>query len=71
MRPCKEIIDSVDCGWVSDDSVDGMAEVLKQLLSTSQGERRAKGERGRQAVLSSYNWNTDGQRMLDALTSVA
>ena len=71
MRPCKEIIDSVGCGWESDDSVDGMAQALKQLLSTSQEERRAKGERGRQAVLSSYNWNTDGQRMLDALTSIA
>ncbi len=71
MRPCTEIIDSVGCGWVSGDSVDGMAAVLKQLLSTSQEERRQKGERGRQAVLSSYNWNTDGRRMLDALASVA
>jgi len=71
MRPCTEIIDSVGCGWVSDDSVDGMAAVLKQLLVTSQEERHAKGERGRQAVLSSYNWNTDGRRMLDALASVA
>jgi hypothetical protein len=51
--------------------VDGMAAVLKQLLGTSQEERQAKGERGRQAVLSSYNWNTDGRRMLDALASVA
>ena len=71
MRPCTEIIDSVGCGWVSDDSVDGMAAVLKQLLCTSQEERQAKGERGRQAVLSSYNWNTDGRRMLDALASGA
>jgi glycosyltransferase involved in cell wall biosynthesis len=71
MRPCKEIIDSVGCGWVSDDSVDGMVAVLKQLVSTSQEELHAKGERGRQAVLSSYNWNTDGRRMLDALANAA
>jgi glycosyltransferase involved in cell wall biosynthesis len=71
MRPCTEIIDSVGCGWVSDDSVDGMAAVLKQLLVTSKEERHAKGERGRRAVLSSYNWNTDGRRMLDALASAA
>lgn len=71
MRPCKEIIDSVGCGWISDDSVDGMAAVLKQLLSTPPEERYAKGERGRQAVLNSYNWNADGQRMLDALVSLA
>jgi len=71
MRPCQKIVDSVGCGWVSDDSVDGMAAVLKQLLSSSQEERQVKGERGRQAVLSSYNWNTDGQRMLDALASMA
>jgi glycosyltransferase involved in cell wall biosynthesis len=71
MRPCQEIIDSVGCGWVSDDSVDGMAAVLKQLLNSSQEERHAKGERGRQAVLCSYNWNTDSRRMLDALANVA
>jgi glycosyltransferase involved in cell wall biosynthesis len=70
MRPCKEIIDSVNCGWVSDDSVDDMAAVLKELLSTSPEERHAKGERGRQAVLNSYNWNTDGQKMLEALASL-
>ena len=70
MSPCKDIIDSVGCGWVSDDSVDGMVAVLKQLLGTSREERQAKGERGRQAVLSTYNWNTDGRRMLDALANV-
>jgi glycosyltransferase involved in cell wall biosynthesis len=71
MRPCQEIIDSVGCGWISDDSVDGMAAALKQLVSTSREELHQKGERGRQAVLSSYNWNTDGRRMLDALASAA
>jgi glycosyltransferase involved in cell wall biosynthesis len=71
MRPCREIIEGADCGWVSEDSVDGMTAVLRHLLSTSQEERHAKGERGRQAVHSSYNWNVDGRRMLDALASSA
>jgi glycosyltransferase involved in cell wall biosynthesis len=71
MRPCTEIIDPVGCGWVSDDSVEGMAAVLVQLLRTSPEEREEMGERGRQAVLSSYNWNTDGQKMLDALGNLA
>jgi glycosyltransferase involved in cell wall biosynthesis len=71
MKPCQRIIDTVGCGWVSDDTVDGMAAVLHTLVGTSPEERRAKGERGRQAVLSSYNWDTDSQRMLDALASFA
>ena len=69
MRPCQEIIECAKCGWVSEDTVDGMAVVLRHLLSTSEGERHAKGERGRHAVHSSYNWNVDSRRMLDALAS--
>jgi glycosyltransferase involved in cell wall biosynthesis len=71
MRPCREIIEAADCGWVSEDSVDGMAAALRQLLSTTEEERHSKGERGRQAVHSSYNWNVDSRRMLDALSSLA
>jgi glycosyltransferase involved in cell wall biosynthesis len=71
MKPCQEIIDTVDCGWVSDDTVDGMVAALYTLLGSSCDDRRAKGERGRQAVVSSYNWRADSQRMLEALASFA
>jgi glycosyltransferase involved in cell wall biosynthesis len=70
MRPCLEVIETVDCGWVSDDTVDGMAAVLRTLVSTSREDYRAKGERGRQAVLKSYNWEVDTQRMLEVLASL-
>ena len=71
MRPCQEIIDTVGCGWVSDDTVDGMTAALYTLLGSSCEDRRAKGERGRQAVVKFYNWRADSQRMLEALATFA
>jgi glycosyltransferase involved in cell wall biosynthesis len=71
MKPCEEIIDLVGCGWVSDDTVDGMAAVLHTLISTSSEDCHARGERGRRAVLNSYNWHVDSQRMLDAVARLS
>jgi glycosyltransferase involved in cell wall biosynthesis len=70
MRPCQEIIEQVECGWVSGDDAESMAQTLKVILATPASERIAMGERGRMAVQERYNWGVDSRRMIKALENL-
>ena len=60
-----EIVIEVQCGILVDPSQpEAIAEALQWLLEHPT-EAQAMGKRGRQAVLQTYNWNSQAQLLLD------
>lgn len=68
-KPAARIVRSADCGAVFDggDSRD-FAESIRALLDP--GVRERLGRNGRQAVLSQYNWDVDGSRLLSTVSAI-
>jgi glycosyltransferase involved in cell wall biosynthesis len=61
----REIVTEVQCGILVDPSQPkAIAEALQWLLEHPT-EAQAMGNRGRQAILQTYNWNSQAQLLLD------
>jgi glycosyltransferase involved in cell wall biosynthesis len=69
LDPVQRIVERVRCGAVfqSGDEED-LASVLVRL--SAEGSAEEMGERGRQAVLSDYNWQVDAKRLRDLLHGI-
>jgi glycosyltransferase involved in cell wall biosynthesis len=66
-----EIVQEVQCGiLVEPGQPEALAEALQWLLEHPR-EAQAMGNRGRQAVLQTYNWNPQAQLLLDLYRRVA
>ena len=63
--PWREL-ETYDCGWWVDPTLDAIKEALSTALRQSDGERDAMGERGRKLVESSYTWRAVGRKMTQA-----
>ena len=50
-----EELNTFQCGWWRDNSVESLCECIKEAQSLSSNELRAMGERGKQLILSSYS----------------
>ena len=50
-----EELNTLQCGWWRDNSVESLCECIKEAQSLSSNELRAMGERGKQLILSSYS----------------
>jgi glycosyltransferase involved in cell wall biosynthesis len=60
----REIVTEVHCGILVDPrQPEAIAEALQWLLEHP-AEAQAMGNRGRQAVLQTYNWNSQAQLLL-------
>jgi glycosyltransferase involved in cell wall biosynthesis len=66
----REIVTKVQCGiLVEPGQPEAMAEALQWLLEHPT-EAQAMGHRGRQAVLQTYNWNSQAQLLVDLYRKV-
>ncbi len=65
----REVITQHQCGLLTDGSLDDLADKVQQLASDP-AESRRMGERGRQAVLSTYNWDRAAQRTEEFLVEL-
>jgi glycosyltransferase involved in cell wall biosynthesis len=62
---CREIVDGTGCGLlVNPLDPKAIAQAIRYLLENPT-EARAMGQRGRQAVVEKYNWETESQRLLE------
>jgi len=65
-RPCARIIRSTDCGEVfRDRDCEDLVRAVQRLVDPKR--RAACGAAGRRAVAELYNWEQDGQRLLEAV----
>jgi len=69
-RPTARIVRAERCGEVfRDRDVEDLTRCL--LALGDQAVRREMGRRGREAVQRHFNWDVDGQRLLDAVETAA
>lgn len=64
-RPARKLVEECGCGvCVNPDDVDGITRVIRELLSDPE---RAKemGRAGRRAVLEKYNWEKEGEKLVE------
>jgi glycosyltransferase involved in cell wall biosynthesis len=57
-------LEDYKCGWVTDISVDGICESLREAISKSREQLKDMGERGRKLVESKYTWNISAQKTI-------
>jgi glycosyltransferase involved in cell wall biosynthesis len=61
----REIVDSCGCGLLVDpQSPEAIAEAMQWILDHP-AESQAMGERGRQAILTRYNWEAEAKKLID------
>jgi glycosyltransferase involved in cell wall biosynthesis len=66
----REIVDDGGCGLLVDPrDIRGMARAVEYLLTHSE-EAQQMGARGREAIESRYNWNTEERQLLALYTSM-
>jgi glycosyltransferase involved in cell wall biosynthesis len=71
LAPIRRVIEAHDCGVVVSWSRDDMATDLMRLSELSLDELREMGERGREAVLSTYNWGYEEAAIRTTLKRIA
>jgi len=59
-------LETHDCGWWVDPSVDALSDALRQATALPSEELRTKGSRGRDLVRAHYSWSRVGKQMTHA-----
>lgn len=63
--PWKEL-ETYECGWWPEDSVNALQSVLMKSMSLSDEERKEMGERGRKLVEEKYTWDAVCNKLADS-----
>jgi glycosyltransferase involved in cell wall biosynthesis len=61
-------LETHDCGWWTNPSVDALSDALRQATALSSEELQKKGSRGRTLIRKKYAWKHVAEQMIQAYT---
>ena len=61
--PLKRIVNETECGYIFEQS--NVEDIAEKIIAMSKSNSRDMAERGKQAVLSKYNWSSTAKNLTD------